>query len=239
MAPVGLLGKGSTSSLVRGVMAAGGQPELVFSLGFDEHRHAAHQLHDGAVAHEGGHRDDHLVPLVHDGPHGDVDAFAAAHGHHHLARGVVAQAEAAQHIFGNLPAQLHQTGVGGVLGEALLQRVDARVPYVPGRDEVGLAHAQGNGVAGIHVFKQVEELADARGGDALYAGRKRGFIVDHTNNTLSSCSGSLVYRWCFSLYFFSMKWVAVPVTPSMTASRACTNSATARRLWPVMVTARS
>ena len=65
---------------------------------------------------------------------------------HNLMGEVVLQAEAAVQVGRDLPAQLRHTGVGGVLGEALLQRVDARVPDVPGGDEIGLPHAQRDGI---------------------------------------------------------------------------------------------
>ena len=39
----------------------------------------------------------------------------------------------------------------------------------------------------------------------------------------TSCTGKIR---CFSLYFFKIKWVAVPVTPSMGASFSPTNWAT-------------
>ena len=93
---------------------------------------------------------------------------------------------------------------------APLQGIDARVPDVPGGDEVGLADAQGDGVG--HLLQNVKELADARGLDPLDALVQDVFIVHTKIYSLSSGSWGRNTR-CFSLYFFKMKWVAVPVTP--------------------------
>ena len=64
---------------------------------------------------------------------------AAPHGDQDLAGMIVPQVEVALQIGGDLPPELEHPGVGGIFGVAPLQGVDARVPDVPGRDEIGLA----------------------------------------------------------------------------------------------------
>ena len=100
----------------------------------------------------------------------------------------------------DLPPELEHAGVGGVFGVAPLQRVDARVPDVPGRDEVGLTDTQGDGVG--HLLQNVKELPDAGGLDALDL-LVQDLVVVHTKMySLSSGSWGRNTR-CFSLYFFS------------------------------------
>ncbi|MPM59556.1 hypothetical protein SDC9_106400 [bioreactor metagenome] len=64
----------------------------------------------------------------------------------------------ARQIRGDFPPQLRHAGVGGVTGKALFQRINARVPDVPGGDKVRLAHAQGDGV--LHFLQNIKKSAD-------------------------------------------------------------------------------
>ena len=197
---------------------------------------AAGHLSERPVAHEGGHGDDDLVPGIHQDPDRQVDGLTAAHSDQDLVGVVVFQVKAAAEIVGDLPPQFQHTGIGGILGVAPLQRVDACVPDVPGGDKIGLTDAQGDGVC--HLLQDIKKLADARGLDILDLLRNDLIVVHEKTNSLSCGSGRRNTR-CFSLYFFKMKWVAVPVTPSRGARRSPTNWATSRRVRPEMMTVRS
>ena len=139
----------------------GGEAEAVFRLGLDGDGHALGHLGDGHVADEAGLGDEHLVPGVDEAAHAQVDGLAAAHGHQDLLVGVVLHVIVAGKEIGDLLAQLEKTPVGGVAGAALFQRLDARLPDMPGGVEVGLSHRQGDHV--LHLVGDVEKLPDARG----------------------------------------------------------------------------
>ena len=211
-----------------------GEAELVLLLCLHQHGDGVGHGHQGAVAHEGGGGDDDLVPRLQQGAEGEVKPLAAAHGDQDLSHGGIFQVKAALQIPGDGPAQVGKARVGGVFGEALLQREDARVPDVPGGLEIRLPDAQGD--APLHPLEEVEVFPNAGGLDILHPPAHNFAVVHHSNTNLSSwtsCTGKIR---CFSLYFFKMKWVAVPVTPSMGASFSPTNWATSFRVRPEMVT---
>ena len=91
--------------------------------------------------------------------------------------------------------QFRHAPVGGVGGVALLQAIDAGLADGPGGHEVRLAHAQGNHI--LHLGGNVEELADARGGNGVHA-RGEAFLpvallLNHGDTTnLRSRSSSLM-----------------------------------------------
>ena len=216
----GVVGEGQHQDLGPGgdggAQLLGRKAEFVFRLGLHIDRSAPRHAGQRTVAHKGGHRHDDLVPGVHHTPQRQVDALASAHGDDDLAGKVIPELEAPLQVGGDLPPQLGHAGVGGIFGKALLQRVDARVPDVPGGDEIRLADPQGDGV--LHLLQDVEELSDTGGLHLLDAAGENGIVIHVKISSLSCCSCFSKIR-CFSLYFFRIKWVAVPVTSSMVASR--------------------
>ena len=94
----GVVGKGSTTALVLGVMAflsSSGVRRNSSLPGSPPERGAPRHGDQRSVAHEGRHGHDDLVAGVHQAADGQVDALAAAHGDHYLAGEIVPQAEAA------------------------------------------------------------------------------------------------------------------------------------------------
>ena len=184
----GVVGIGQHQQLCAGgdgrAQLVGGEAEVVLGLGLHRHGHAVGHGGERAVAHKGGSGDDDLVPHLQQAAEAQVQPLAAAHGDQNLADGGVLQVEPALHVPGDLPAQVAEAGVGGVFGKALLQRVDTRVPDVPGGLKVGLAHPQGDAVG--HAVQQVEVFADAGGGDGLDAAADQLIVVHQSNTNLSS-----------------------------------------------------
>ena len=91
-----------------------------------------------------------------------------------------------------------------------LQRVDACVPDMPWCDKVRFADTQGDGVG--HLLQDIEKFPDSGGLDILYLLVQNVVVIHVKIYSLSSGSWGRNTR-CFSLYFFRIKWVAVPVTP--------------------------
>ena len=185
-----------------GAQLLGGEAELILRLQLHIHRGAAGHGGQGSVAHEGGHGHDDLVPGIEQAAQGQVDGLTAAHGDHDLVGKIVVQVEAAGQIGGDLPPQLGHTGVAGVLGEALLQGVDAGVPDVPGGNEIGLTDTQGDGV--LHLLQNVKKAPDARGLHILDA-LTQYLVVVHEKIHSFGCFSCFSKIRCFSLYLCRMK----------------------------------
>ena len=236
----GVVGEGQHQHLGPGgdgrAQLLGGEAEFILRLGLHIDGGAAGHGGQRPVADKGGDGNDDLIPRIDHAAQGQVDGLAAAHGDNDLMGKVVLEMEAAVQIGRNLPAQLGHAGVGGVLCKSLFQGVDARVPDVPGRDKVRLADSQRDCV--LHLLQDVKEPADSRRFDVLDALGQNGIIVHEKISSLS-CSSCFLKIRCFSLYFFRMKWVAVPVTPSSGARRWPTNWATSFSVRPEMMTVRS
>ena len=214
-----------------------GKLEAILHPGLHQHGSGPGHLRQGRIAHKGGYGNDDLVSGVQQGPHGHVDGLAAAHGDDKLAFIVIPQVKPALQISADLPAQGHHARVGGILREPLLQGVYARVPDVPRGDKVRLADAQGD--SAVQIFQQIEKFTYAGGLNILYPPGKYVLIVHYTKIHSFSCSGRFSKIMCFSLYLRRIKWVAVPVTSSITASFSPTKWATSFRLRPEMMTVRS
>ena len=167
----GVVGEGEHQNLGAGsdggFQLLGGEAELVFHLGLHVHGYAVNHGHQGPIAHEGGGGDDDLVPRLQQTAEGQIQALTAAHGDQGLADGLILQVKPPLQIAADGPAQVGESGVGGVLGKALFQGVDARIPDVPGGLEVRLSHAQGDGV--VHLRHDVKVFPNAGGRHFLNA----------------------------------------------------------------------
>lgn len=137
------------------------EAEFLFKAGHDGPRLRARKGDARRVGDVGGLRDEHLVPGGAQRAQTQVDALARADGDEDFLRRIVFHVAAAPDVLRDQAAELDAPPVGGVLREAVLDRRNRRVPDVPGRDEVRLAHAQGDGLR--HLRDDVEEPADAAG----------------------------------------------------------------------------
>ena len=118
------------------------EAELVLFLQFHHHGLSAGQTGAGIVGNIAGSGNQDLVSGIDHGPEHKVDGFGSAHGDKDLAVIVVAQVLGPFHICGHFHLQLLEAGVGSIESAALLQRIDALIPDVPGGIEIRLAHAQ-------------------------------------------------------------------------------------------------
>lgn len=115
MAPVGLLGYGSTSSLVRGVIARAHrlrrQTEAVVLAGDDLPDNTAAHSDQRSVADKGRRGNDRLIARTDQAADGKVNGLTSAHGDQDLVLRRVMQRKPPRKIVGNLPAQLRQAGI--------------------------------------------------------------------------------------------------------------------------------
>ena len=151
--------------------------ELVLDVALDADGSRARKGNEGGIAHEARLGDEHFIAGGAHRSERGVESLGRADGDDDLACGIVAYADEAVEIFGDGFAQLHETGVGGVLGLAVEDAVDRRLAERAGGDEVGLADAQGDAV--LPGGCDLEELPDAGGLHVSCDGVKDALIIDH------------------------------------------------------------
>ena len=195
---------------------------------------APRKLHAGRVGNVAGVGHEDLVARLAHRAHDEVDALARPHRDddvfgrivHGKPLGKIARDQLAQ---GGKPA------VARVLRVSALDGFDRRVADVPRRDEVRLAHAQGNGV--LHFRHDIEKFTDAAGFEP------RRTLIDKISHACTDMrmrlSSSVSVMVPSILYFLRMKCVAVDCTSSSVERRSETKRATSRRFLPSMNTARS
>src|SRR5205823_404917 len=125
---------------------------------------------------------------------GDVHRLANPNGNEDLPFGIVIESKVLYQAFGNGFAQLEQAEIGSVTGLATLERVNGRLPDVPGRNKVRLAYPQRDDI--LHALDDVEKVANARarngadiGGDKLLRLEGRRHDSHKTNKMKGSLQG--------------------------------------------------
>ena len=153
----------------------GGKTEVRILPRFHAHGSSARENHAGAVADIAGFRHQHLVAGGKHGPQGYVNGFAGAHGDDHLRVRVVRRVIAPLQITADLLTQRQQTAIGRILRLAVHNAVNGGIADVIRRNEVRLAHAEGNRV--LHGGGQIKETANAAGGYGDHPRVQKAIIV--------------------------------------------------------------
>ena len=139
------LGLGRNSSLQLFL----GQAELVLLLQRNGNRNTVGHGNAGHIGDKARLGVQHLVSGVDDGPQSNVDGLTAAHGNDDFLHRIVGNTDAALRESGDFPAQLGQTGIGGIECLTPGQGTDTLITDMPGGIKVRLANAQRNGVRDI------------------------------------------------------------------------------------------
>ena len=201
------------------------QFEAVIRAGGDAHRHAARKVHAGRIGNIGRIGNEHLIARLQHRAQRKVDALGCADGDDDFIVRVIIDAATDVQIVRDFTAEIQVAPVGGIVRPPLLDGVDGRFADVPGRDKIRLAYAQRDRV--LHGADDIEELADAAGGDFLHGAVEELFVIHgDTASLLSVWFSSRITP--SNLYFFSTKCVAVDITPSMVASFCDTKDASVR-----------
>ena len=122
---------------------------------------AARENHRRAVRNIARLRHKYLVARPNQCAQGNINRLRRADCHHDFGLGVVVGVEALGEVLADFPAQFRQTAVARVLRAAVDDGVDGGVADVIRGDEIGFAHAKGDGV--LHRCGNIEETADAAG----------------------------------------------------------------------------
>ena len=135
----------------------------------------------------------------------------------------------------NLHAQLLQSGIGGIKGSPLFQRINTLIANVPRRVKIRLAHSERDHI--VHLRNNIEKLPDP--GRLQRCCLVCNQICSHgvTISRISSSFLSIMVPW--SLYFFRMKCVVVPRTVSSVESLLVTKPDTSFKVFPSRMTIRS
>ncbi len=104
------------------------------------HHFAPHEGDERPIRVIGGLRDDHFIAFVEEGAESEVDRLGGANAHEDLAIGIIVESITSFDVEADLIPEFRQTGIVGVEGIAILNRLNARLFDLPRRLEIRLAN---------------------------------------------------------------------------------------------------
>ena len=112
------------------------QTELILFLQLNRNRNTSGQNSTGHIGNIAGLRNQNLVSRIQHGPHGNINALAAAYRYYNLLVRIIADMTASLQIIVNLHSEIPQTCIGCIKGSSFFQRIDAFLPDMPGRIKI-------------------------------------------------------------------------------------------------------